>query len=311
MLIENFFQDCRYVIRNLVRDPLLLLVATGTLAVCIAANTTVFSIADSILIRPLPYPNSSRIDWISERTGLSQQDVGVAPAYFALREQNRVFEDVAAFDPGTTNWTGVERPEQLEAAMVSPEFFHVLGTQPLMGRSLAADEVGPSAPSVAILSYAFWRNRLGSDPHIIGKTIALDRLPRTIVGVMPQGFDFPRGTQLWLPATLLDKATQSFPLSPNKPIFIVSILAVRKPGVTTRQAATEMNRLTFLIRSLYPIEFRNRGFRQDEIIAATALQQHLTGQLRPALLALTVAVALVLLIACANIANVMLTVQYS
>jgi putative ABC transport system permease protein len=306
MLIENLLQDCRYAIRNLVRDPFLVLVATGTLAVCIAANTAVYSVADSILVRPLPYPNASRIDWISEPTGLNQEDVGVAPDYFALRERNRIFEVVAAFDLGTANWTGVERPEQLEAAGVSPEFFHVLGTPPLIGRSLAADEVGPTAPFVAILSYAFWRNRLGSDPHIVGKTIALDRLPRTIIGVMPQGFDFPRGTQLWLPATLLDKATQSFPLSPNKPIVIVSMLALRKPGVTARQAAAEMNRLTFLIRSLYPVEFRNRGFRQNEIIAATPLQEHLAGQLRPALLAFTGAVVLVLLIACANIANLLL-----
>jgi hypothetical protein len=175
MLIDNFLQNCRYALRNLSRDPFLVLVATGTLALCMAANTAVFSVADSILIRPLPYPNSSRIDWISERTGPNQEDVGVAPDYFAIREQSRIFEDVAAFDPGTANWTGVERPEQLEIAMVSPEFFHVLGTQPLRGRSLAADEVGPKAPSVAILSYAFWRNRLGSDPHIVGKTIALDR----------------------------------------------------------------------------------------------------------------------------------------
>jgi putative ABC transport system permease protein len=306
VFVENFIQDCRYAIRNLVRDPLLLLVATGTLAMCIAANTTVFSVADSILIRPLPYPNSSRIDWISERTGLNQEDVGVAPDYFAIRDQNRIFEDVAAFDRGSVNWTGVDRPEQLEAAMVSPEFFHVLGSRPLLGRSLAADEVGPTAPPVAILSYAFWRTGLGSDPHIIGKTIALDRLPRTVIGVMPQGFDFPLGTQLWLPATLPDKATQSFPISPNKPISIVSMLALRKPGVTARQAATEMNRLTFLIRPLYPVEFRNRGFRQDETIAATPLQEHLAGQLRPAFLALAGAVALVLLIACANIANLLL-----
>jgi putative ABC transport system permease protein len=186
-----------------------------------------------------------------------------------------------------------------------------LETRPLRGRSLAADEVGPTAPSVAILSYAFWRNRLGSEPHIVGKTIPLDRLPRTIIGIMPQGFDFPRGTQLWLPATMLDKATQSFPLSPNKPIVIVSMLALRKAGVTPRQAATEMRRMSRLIRSLYPVELRNRGFGQDEVIAATPLQEHLTAQPRPALLALTGAVALVLLIACANIANAMLTVQYS
>lgn len=305
-MLYGFWQDGRYAIRNLHRDPFLVFIATATLAVCIAANTTVFSVVDSILIRPLPYPNSGRIDWISERTGLNQQDVAVAPDYFALRERNRVFEDVAAFNAATANWTGVERPEQLDVAAVSPQFFHVLGTPPLRGRVLIADEEGPGASSVAILSYAFWRNRLGSDPNIVGKTIALDRLPRRIVGVMPQGFDFPRGTQVWLPNPILDRATQSFPLAPNKGIFIVSMVALRKRGVTPLQVATEMNRLTFVIRALYPAVFRTRGFRQDEIIGATSLQQHLTVDVRPALLALTGAIALVLLIACANLANLLL-----
>ena len=214
-MIDNFLEDSRYAVRNLGRDPFLALAATLTLAVCIGANTTVFSVANSILIRPLPYPNSDRIDWISERSGPAQQDVGAAPDYFALREQSRIFEDVAAFNPITTNWTGVERPEQLDAAMISPSFFGVMGTQPMLGRYLAPEEEGPKAPPVAVLSYAFWRNRLGSDPHILGKTIALERLPRTIIGVMPQGFDFPRGSQMWLPL-MIDKTTQSFPLSAHR-----------------------------------------------------------------------------------------------
>jgi hypothetical protein len=206
-MIESFWEDTRYALRNLRRDPFLAFAATLTLAVCIGANTTVFSVADSILIRPLPYPNSDRIDWISERSGPGQQDIGAAPDYFALRQQNRIFEDVAAFSQVAVNWTGVERPEQLDAASVAPSFFRVMGTRPLLGRYLTTDEEGPKAPPVAVLSYAFWRNRLGRDPNILGKTIALDRLPRTVVGVMPQGFDFPRGSQLWLPSTVLDKAS--------------------------------------------------------------------------------------------------------
>ena len=204
-----------------------------------------------ILIRPLPYPNSERIDWISERSGPARQDVGAAPDYFALRDQNRIFEEVAAFDPMTVNWSGVERPEQLDAADVSPSFFQAMGSRPMLGRYLAPEEEGSKAPPVAVLSYAFWRNRLGSDPQIVGKTIALDRLPRTIIGVMPQGFDFPRGTQLWLP-TVLDRATDGFPIAPTRGIFETLIIARRKLDVTPRAAATEMNRLTFLIRALYP-----------------------------------------------------------
>ena len=303
--LERFTDDARYALRNLRRDPFLALAATLTLAVCIGANTTLFSVANSILIRPLPYPNSERIDWISERSGPTRQDVGVAPDYFSLREQNRIFEDVAAFDPMTVNWTGVETPEQLDAADVSPSFFRVMGSRPMLGRYLAPEEEGPKAPPVVVLSYAFWRNRMGSDPNILGKTIALDRLPRTIVGVMPQGFDFPRGTQLWVP-TVLDKARDGFPIAPTSGIFETLIIARRKADVTPQQAATEMNRLTFLIRAQYPKEFRQTAFRTDLTIATFPLQEHLAGQVRPALLILTGTVGLVLLIACANIANLLL-----
>ncbi|MBV9771194.1 MAG: ABC transporter permease [Bryobacterales bacterium] len=305
-MIENFWEDSRYALRNLRRDPFLAFAATLTLAASIGANTTVFSVANSILIRPLPYPHSDRIDWISERFGPGQQDIGALPDYFVLREQNRIFEDVAAFGPTTVNRTGIERPEQLDAATVSPSFFHVIGMRPMLGRYLAPEEQGPQAPAVAVLSYAFWRTSLGSDPHVLGKTIALDRLPHTIIGVMPQGFDFPRGSQLWLPSSNLDEATQGFPISPSRGIFIVSILARRKLGVTSQQTATEMNRLTFAIRALYPKEFQKTGFRTDLIIAATPLQEYLTGQLRPALLILTGAVGMVLLIACVNLANLLL-----
>ena len=154
-VIESFWEDSRYAIRNLRRDPFLALAVTVTLAVCIGANTTMFSVANSILIRPLPYPNSDRIDWISERSGPAQQDLGAAPDYFALREQNRIFEDVASFSPFTANWTGIERPEQLDAADVTPSFFRVMGTQPMLGRTLTPDEEGPKAPPVAIVELCF------------------------------------------------------------------------------------------------------------------------------------------------------------
>ena len=304
-VIENFFDDCRYAIRNLRHDPFLGLTATLTLAVCIGANTTVFSVANSILIRPLPYPHPDRIDWISERIGPAQVDIGAVPDYFVLREQNRIFEDVAAFNASSADWTGVDRPEQLDVARVSPSFFRVMGTSALMGRFLSDEEQGPKSPPVAVLSYGFWRDQMGGDANILGKTIALDRLPHTIIGVMPQGFDFPRRSQMWLPVQI-DKATQSFPLVPTRPIAIVSMVARRKGDVTPATAATEMRRLTFAIRGMYPQEFRKYGFRTDEVIAATPLQTQVTGEVRPAILILVGAAGLVLLIACANIANLLL-----
>lgn len=303
-MIENFFEDLRYAIRGLRRDRFLAFAATATLAICIGANTTVFSMADSILIRPLPYPGADRIDWISERSGPVQEDIATAQDYYRIREQNRIFEEVAAFFPSTANRTGVAQPEQLDVASVSASFFRVMGTEPLMGRYLAREEEGVKAPPVAVLSYAFWRNRLGSDPHIVGRAIALDRRPYTVVGVMPQGFDLPRGTQIWMPLQM-DEALAR-PIRANTMFLVVRIVARRRPHVTLQQAETEMQRLTFAIRADYPKIFASRGFRSDLTIGATPLQQHLTGQLRPALMMLSGAIGLVLLIACVNLANLLL-----
>jgi predicted permease len=179
-----------------------------------------------------------------------------------------------------------------------------MGMQPMSGRYFAGDEEGPGAPAVAVVSYAFWRNRLASDAHAVGRTIALDRQPRTIIGVMPQGFDFPRGAQVWLPSGM-EESSQSFPISPQRPILSVSILARRKAGLTTEQIQAEMDRLTAAIREQYK-PFQSTGFRSDLNIAAMPLQRHLTGDTRPALLILSAAVGLVLLVACVNVASLLL-----
>jgi predicted permease len=303
-MLDNFRDDLRYSIRGLRRDPFLALAAGLTLAICIGANTTVFSIANSILIRPLPYPAADRIQWISERSGPAHQDLAVAPDYYRVREWNRVFEEVAGYQALTTNWTGVERPERLDAASVSASFFRVLGVQPMRGRFLAPHEEGSHTPTVVVLSYAFWRNHLGADPNVLGKKIEMNREPYTIIGVMPQGFDYPRGVQVWIPWDL-DESTASI-LSPKAPIRIISIIARLKPGISEAQMDAELNRLALAVRADYPQEFRNRGFRADLMIGSTPLQTHLTGELRPVILILTGAVTLVLLIACVNLANLLL-----
>jgi putative ABC transport system permease protein len=301
--LDRIGQDLRYALRGLRRDPLLALTAALTLAICIGANTTVFSIVNSILLRPLPYPGSERIEWLGERMGPGQE-VGLAADYYSLREQNRVFEDVAAYGGFSVNWSGIEKPEQLDAAQVTPSFFRVMGTEPLMGRYLAPEEQGEKAPAVVVLSYTFWHNRLGSDPRAVGKTIMLDRLPNTIIGVMPQGFDYPRGMQIFRPLPV-DEASQR-PRLTTRPMRLVNLLARLKPGVSPQQLATEMSRLTANIRREYPKEFESAGFLKGMAITARPLQARLTGDVRPALLVLSGAVGLVLLIACVNVANLLL-----
>ena len=258
-MLDNFFDDLRYSFRGLQRDRVLALTAAATLAICIGANTTVFSLVNSILLRPLPYPGASRIHWISERSGREHIEVGAGGDYYMIREENRVFEDVCAYVPTTLNWTGVETPEQLDAAEVTPSFFRVFGMQPLLGRYLSPGEEGVKAPAVAVLSYAFWRSRMASDPQIAGKTITLDRLPYTIIGVMPQGFDYPSGAQVWKPLGM-DRATQ-LPMLPTRPMRIVNILARLKPSVPQPQLESEMSRLSHIVADAYPKEFKSIGFR--------------------------------------------------
>src|SRR5882724_9456718 len=149
------------------RDPVLIATATLTLAVAIGANTTVFSLVDSILLRPLPFPEPSHVYWVAERMGRNPGEIGVAADYYSLAEKKHVFAEVGAFQPLTLNWAGIDRPEQLDAAQVTPSFFEVLGTRPLLGRTLDEPEQGSQAPPVLVQSYAFWRGRLNSDPHVL------------------------------------------------------------------------------------------------------------------------------------------------
>ncbi len=301
-MIESF----RFAIRGLRRDPALMLAATLTLAICIGANTTVFSLVNSILLRPLPYPGSERIYWLGERMGREGMEVGLGADYYSLAEENHVFESVAAYDTVTVNWTGIEKPEQVDAAQVTPSFFRVMGTQPLMGRYFAPEEQGVKAPPVVVLSYAFWRSRMGSGRDVVGKTITLDRMPNTIIGVMPQGFDYPNGATMliWRPLPM-DEAAQR-PRSVRSPMRMVSMVARLKPNIGEVQLAAEMDRLTHAIRAEYPKEFESAGFLNNMKILATPVQRRMVGDLRPALLVLSGAVGLVLLIACANLANLLL-----
>ena len=263
--LDRLGHDLRYARLGLRRDPMLALTAGLTLAICIGANTTVFSIVNSILLRPLPYPGSERIYWVSELLGKEQLEFGLGPDYYVLRERNRFFEEIAAFDTASLNWTGTEKPEQLDAARVTPSFFRLMATQPLVGRYFAEEEHGTKAPAVVVLSYAFWRSRLGSDPRVVGKTITLDRLPRTMAGVMPQGFDYPRGTQIFEPLPM-DEATER----QRSAMLVVNMLAKVRTGVSQRQLDAEMTRLTQNIR---------REFYQGAgtTFLARQLQRRLTG----------------------------------
>jgi predicted permease len=174
----------------------------------------------------------------------------------------------------------------------------------MMGRYLARGEEGRAAPAVVVVSYPFWRSRLGANPHILGETLMLDGLSHSIVGVMPQGFDYPKGTQIWRPLPM-DESGQR-PRSAMRPMRMVNILARLQPSLTDAQFQAQLPQLTASMRAEYPKDFESAGFLDGMRILATPLQRRITGDLRPALLVLSGAVLLVLLIACANLANLLL-----
>jgi putative ABC transport system permease protein len=291
-------------LRGIRRDWALLATVTATLAVCIGANTTVFSIVDSVLLRPLPFAAPERIVWITETFNRGQMVGAVSPDYYSLRDAKHVFAEVAAFTTRTRNWNGIDRPEQLDVAEASPSFFTLLGVRPMMGRTFSEDEQGAKAPAAVVVSYSFWRNRLGSDPQAVGRSLALDGTPHTVIGVMPQGFNYPNGTSLW--QTLhLDRAEQ-LPRSMMRPMLLVNILGRVRPELTREALDGALAGLASQIRGEYPQDLASAGFLEGMSITETPLAQRITGDLRPALWALTGAVGLVLLIACANVASLLL-----
>ena len=303
-MLDNFLQDFRHALRGLARDPVLALTAAATLAICIAANTTVFSIVNTILLRPLPYPGAERLFWISDVSGKRRMDMGAGPDYYTIRKGQRLLEDVEAHNTTTVNWTGIDKPEQVDVGQVTPSFFRVFATPPLLGRYFDPSEEGPSPPPVVVLSYPFWRTHMGADRGVIGKSMVLDGLSNTIVGVMPQGFDYPHGSEIWRPLRMSE--SMEIPVAAQRSILIVSMLARSKPGVTPQQLETEMKRLSRDVTEVYPPGLWRDDIRSGLALSAVPLQEHIAGDLRPALLVLTGAVALVLLIACVNLANLLL-----
>lgn len=303
-MIDNFLQDFRHALRALASDPVLALTAAATLAICIGANTTVFSIVNTVLLRPLPYPGAERLYWISMVAGKLRQDIPSGPDYYVIRKQQRLFEDVGGFSTTTVNWTGLDKPEQLDVGVVTPSFFHVFATAPLLGRYFLPGEEGPNPPRVVVLSYAFWRNHMGADPHMVGKSMVLDGLTHTIVGVMPQGFDFPYGSEIWRPMDMSEST--ELPVAAQRGIHIVPTLARAKPGVAPKELESETKRLAAECAAVYPPGIWRDDLRRGLTMSAVPLQEHIAGDLRPALLVVTGAVGLVLLIACVNLANLLL-----
>ena len=297
--MRTLLRDFRYGLRVLAQRPGFTAVAVLTLALGIGANTAVFSLVSAVFVRPLGYREAERLVMVWESApaaGLARDDV--APANYAdWRAQNRVFEDVAAVRQTTFDLTGGGgEPEKLFGYGVGASFFHVLGVEPAHGRVFREDEDRPGAPRVAVLGHGLWQRRFGADPSVVGSEVLLDGEKYTVVGVMPKGFQFESpGIGLWTPLALTPEQWA------DRDGHYLSVVARLKAGVTVGQADADLKAITARIAADFPEAAAG-------VSAEVApLREHLAGGSRASLLMLLAAVALVLLIACANVAGVLLS----
>ncbi len=299
--LETLWQDLRYGVRMLVKNPGFTLVAVLTLALGIGANTTIFSVVNAVLLRPLQYPNAERIVAVQELNEKSSR-VQVTPANFLdWRAQNTVFEHLAAIFTRTANLIVGDESERIDLAMTSADFFQVFGVQPQLGRFFLPEEERAGHDPVAVISYGLWQRRFGGDPALIGKSIMLDGQAYTVIGIAPAGFQYPDKTEAWIPPfQQVPTISAQMNIERARGFGFLSAVGLLKPHVSVKQAHDEMTLITARLRQQYP-DTNNKRFNR-----VVSLQTHLVGESSAALLLLLGAVALVLLIACANVANLLL-----
>ena len=294
--METLLKDLRYAIRMLVRKPGFTAVAVLTLALGIGANTAIFSVVNGVLLRPLPFQDPDRIATFWQRNtlgGVQREDV--SPANFLdWRDQSKSCTEMAAAMPTGFSFTGGEEPEAFRAWQVTTGFFEILGVNALHGRTFLRDEYQAGNDAVIVIGHGLWQRRFGADPNLVGQKLLLNGRPHTVVGVMPPGFEFGSEREMWSPWVEVAQDKQI------RGSAYIKVIGRLKPGVTTEQAQAEMNGIAARLAQAYPQTNSEVG------VAVVPLPEQLVGHVRPALLMLLCAVGLMLLIACANVANLLL-----
>jgi len=291
--MENLIQDLRYGVRSLLKRPGFLVIAVSTLALGIGATTAMFTVVNSVLLRPLPFPEPERIvlfQGINPRQGINQSNMSV-PDIVDWQQQSQSFEQIAAFLGGGLFLSLGDETERVRAAGVSADFFPLFKTNPISGRTFTAEDMKDD--SLVVISHALWQRRFGGAPDVINRKITLANEPATIIGIMPPGFTYPYDAEVWWPYQLN-------PAKERRENRFVEVVARLKPGVSLAQAQTEMETISQRLAQNYGES--NRGWS----VRLTELRESLVGKLRTSLLILLGAVAFVLLIACANVANLLL-----
>lgn len=304
--LDALGQDLRFGLRMLRKNPGFSLIAILTLALGIGANTAIFSVVNAVLLRPLPYAEPERLVMVNG-VNVKDPEAGYSssyPNFFDLRERNQSFAQIAVHHPAALTLTGNDAPMQLAGQVVTAELFDLLGAKPQLGRTFTRAEEKSGTTRAAVISYGLWHRKFGSDPNVLGRAITLERKPFEIVGVMPAGFQFPiqaEPIEIWIPPVLdADPVGDQKPTTERRGYRWLEMVARLKPNVTQTQAQAEMTAIAAALEKEYPDNNTNIRFMLEP------LHRTLVANYRTALLVLLAVVGCVLLIACANVANLML-----
>src|SRR5256884_5719188 len=296
--MDSLFKDIRYSVRSLLKRPGFTAIAVITLALGIGANTAIFSVVNTLLLRPLPFKEPTRLVQVWEadfKRGQNTMEVSY-PNFADWRDQNQVFEQIAAYSDKTFNLTDTGEPERIQGEIVSPSLFPLLGIKPVLGRVLLPEEDHPNKVFSVVMSERLWRRRFNSNPQIIGQTIKLNSESFTVVGVVPNitdVFELPTDTEVWVPIS----HSVGFD---NRNGHYLDVIARLKPGVTREQAQANMDTIAGALAAQYP--FSNT----DHSVTLVPLQQQIVGDFKLAGLVLLGGVRFLLLGASGIVANMLL-----
>ena len=292
--MDHLKQDIVYAVRRLFKAPGFAVVAIVTLALGIGANSAIFSVVHGVILQPLPYPESNRLVGVYHTTE-GHRAVMSGPNFTDIARSASTLENAAAVSTGRVILTGEGEPARLPIAEVSASLFNVLRVRPEIGRTFTADENTPGRTNLVILSHALWQQRFGGDPSVLGRKITLDGVPKEVIGVMPKRFSFPSARDAWLPLEYDDNF-----VSKQRGAWYLSVVARLKPGVTPEQSAAEVETLGRNLARQYPDADAEIG------MTTYPLLESMVGDIRRAVYVLLGAVGFVLLIACTNVANLLL-----
>ena len=295
--MHTLWQDVRYGARMLLKNPGITFVVILALALGIGANTAIFSVVNAVLLRPLPYDEADRLVFLNE-TSKSMDDISISyPNFSDWRSQNHVFENMGVYNRNSYNLTGGGEPERILTAQASADLFSALRVQAAVGRVFTNDEDKPGGAPVVVLSYGFWQRRFGGQASIVNQQLTFNNKSYTVIGVMPQDFQYPARVEMWVPVGQLSGDVNWQQRGNHPGLYGVARL---KPGVTIAQARADMDNIASNLEKQYPDQIAGNGIRIQPLLEV------FVSDVRPTLWVLFAAVGFVLLIACANIANLLL-----